>query len=340
MNAPSIPALVGPWRAVASTGMAHPPFEVDAWLPRHTFGPGVMTPDQAARAKAARGISISVALPALNEQETVGEICASIASELMGDRGVVDQLLVIDSGSEDATAERAAAAGAEVYDAGALTAVGPPVLGKGDCLWRSLTVIRGSLVVWIDSDIENFSPTFVVDLVAPLLADPDLAFTKAFYERPLKDDEGLSRTGGARVTELVARPLLQLFYPELGALIQPLAGEYAGYTRLFRSIPFFTGYGVEVGMLIDLLEKVGIDRIAQVDLGVRVHRNRTLLELGAMSYQVMTAILRRLDDAGKVKLGDDLPDTLIQFVPLGAGLPSSRTSRLKLVERPPFHIPD
>ena len=277
---------------------------------------------------------VTVALPALNEATTVGIICETIRRELIERVSFVDELIVIDSGSTDSTIEVARAAGATVYPGESLAGAGP-IRGKGDCLWRSLSVASGDLIVWLDSDTRNLNESFVLDLVAPLLVNPDLVMTKAFYDRPLISDEEVLATGGARVTELVARPLFQLFYPDLVGLIQPLSGEYAGRTDIFRSIPFFTGYGVEVGILLDIAERFGVERIAQVDLGMRLHRNRAVLELGRASMQVMSALLRRLDDLGRIKIPEQLPNELLQFVPTAEG-PQPVTTRLEVLERPPI----
>lgn len=278
---------------------------------------------------------ISVVLPALNEASTIGPICTTIRSALMNDHGLVDELLVIDSGSTDATAEIARSAGAVVHRGDDITTLGR-VQGKGDCLWRSLAVATGDLIVWLDADTRNLGPHFVTELVAPLLRDERIVLAKAFYDRPIFTDDEVLRTGGARVTELVARPLLQLFYPELTRLIQPLSGEYAGRTDVLRQLPFFTGYGVEIALLIDIAERFGADRITQVDLGTRIHRNRPVLELGGTAFQVMSALLRRLDEVGRIKIPDELPTSFVQYVPSPEG-PKPKTISLEVVERPPMN---
>ncbi len=284
--------------------------------------------------KQARRLRVSVVLPALDEAETIGRICTSIRESLMGPAGVVDELLVIDSGSGDGTAEMARGAGATVHHASEITPIGP-VKGKGDCLWRSLAVVSGEIVVWLDADARNFTPRFVTELVAPLLHDEAFVMSKAFYERPLVTGDTVVHGEGARVTELVARPLLQLFYPELSHIIQPLSGEYAAYTDVARSLPFFTGYGVEVGLLIDIAERYGVDRIAQVDLGTRQHRNRPVLDLGATAFQVITALLRRFDELGRIKIPDDLPSELVQYVSAGERVEPVVRS-LDIAQRPPM----
>lgn len=287
------------------------------------------------RLKEQGGHRITVALPALDEAATIGPICETIGSELRERVPFVDELLVIDSGSSDATIEIATATGATVYRGAELTELGN-IYGKGDCLWRSLTVATGDIIVWLDSDTRNLHEGFVLDLVAPLLVNRQFVMTKAFYDRPLVTQEEVLATGGARVTELAVRPLLQLFYPELVGIIQPLSGEYAGFTDVWRSLPFFTGYGVEIGLLVDVAERFGIGSIAQVDLGVRLHRNRSVLELGRASFQVVSALLRRLDDLGRIKIPDDLPTEFHQYVSGSEG-PEQLISSIEVLERPPLN---
>jgi glucosyl-3-phosphoglycerate synthase len=287
------------------------------------------------QAKEARSLGISVVLPALDEEETIGAICRTLSNELIEDVPLVDELLVIDSGSTDATAEEAIRAGAVVHRAAELTGFGE-VRGKGDCLWRSLTVASGDIIVWLDSDTRNMHGGFVSDLIAPLLLDDRFVMTKAFYDRPLVADDQTQMAGGARVTEIAVRPLLQLFYPELVGLIQPLAGEYAGYTEVFKELRFATGYGVEIGLLIDIAERHGVEGIAQVDLGMRVHRNRTVMELGRSSFQVISTMLRRLDEIGRIKIPDGVPNDLLQFLPSSEG-PVPMITSLEVLERPPVN---
>ena len=300
-----------------------------------TFRSSLATPEELLRLKEQRGHRITVALPALDEAATIGAICRKITRELRERLPFVDELLVIDSGSTDATIEEATAAGASVHRGEELTDFGP-IRGKGDCLWRSLSVATGDVVVWLDSDTRNLDEGFVLDLVAPLLTNPAFVMTKAFYDRPLVRDQEVLATGGARVTEIALRPLLQLFYPELVGLIQPLSGEYAGFAETWASLPFFTGYGVEIGLLIDIAERFGVDSIAQVDLGVRIHRNRSVLELGRASFQVLSALLQRLDDVGRIKIPEELITELRQYVPTDDG-PRELVSSLEVVERPPMN---
>lgn len=240
---------------------------------------------------AKHGRRVSVVLPALNEEATVAGVIASIRP-LLG--GLVDEIVVVDSGSADRTIEVATAAGARVYtreQALPEVAVRP---GKGEVLWRSLAVTSGELIVFVDADLIDPDPGFVPALLAPLLTDPDLVLVKGFYRRPLRGADGDSADGGGRVTQLVARPLLTALAPALAEIIQPLGGEYAATRDLLTSVPFAPGYGVEIGLLLDCWHRHGADAIGQADLGVRVHRNRPTHELAVMSRQVIATLLDRV----------------------------------------------
>ena len=303
--------------------------EVERWLSVRTISVSPPSRESLAAAKQAAGARVTVCLPALDEAATISAICATLARELLS-TGLIDELLVIDSGSTDGTPERATGAGAKVHAVGAILPEldpGPRPSGKGEALWRSLAVATGDIVVWIDADIRDFQASFVTSLIAPLLADPALVMTKGFYERPVEGE-----AGGGRVTELGARPLLRLLYPRLSGMIQPLSGEYAIRRSVAYELPFLTGYGVDAGLLIDLVHLRGLEAIAQVDLGTRIHRNRSLLELGRTSFEVMHGILLRLDDIGAVTLPDPLPTSLLQF--LGDGAPRTFPSAATL--RPPM----
>ncbi|HEX2057215.1 MAG TPA: glucosyl-3-phosphoglycerate synthase [Actinomycetota bacterium] len=296
------------------------------WYADRTF---TASPDpaEAAAAKRASGLTVSVCLPARDEQETVGAICSTISRELVGGYGLVDELIVVDSGSSDATAAEAGAGGARV--------VAAEEPGKGAALRESLAVARGDVVVWLDSDTKEFSSHFVTNLVAPLIDDDSIALCKGFYRRPLATDQGRLGEGGGRVTELAARPLLALLFPELAAVVQPLSGEYAGRAEMLRSLPMFTGYAVEVGLLVDLVDRLGLDALAQADLGVRVHRNRDVLSLGRMAAEIMSAILQRAEDLGRLKTSEAIDDLLVQFQE-GSRPPRPFASRIALRERAPM----
>lgn len=238
---------------------------------------------------AKRGSTISVVLPALDEEETVGEIVSVIRRELMETVPLVDELVVVDSGSSDRTGEVAAAAGARVVHRDAILPRIPAVQGKGEVLWRSLMVTSGDIVCFVDADLREFSADFVSGIVGPLLTDPDVQFVKAMYDRPLGERAGQ----GGRVTELVARPLLNLHWPQLAGFVQPLGGEYAVRRSLLERLPFPVGYGVELGLLVDALHTVGLDALAQVDVGSRKHRHQDGQALGRMAAAIYrTAQLR------------------------------------------------
>jgi glucosyl-3-phosphoglycerate synthase len=289
--------------------------------------------DELIARKKASGLAITVCMPARNEEPTVGSICEAVGHGLL-EPGLVDQLVVMDSRSTDGTAEVARRAGAEVHS---VTDVLPDIPGrdggKGEALWKSLAVARGDLIVWMDSDTRNFTPEFVVRLLEPLIEHPELVMVKGFYERPLAHGDRMLQSGGARVTELVARPLLSLFYPELTPIVQPLSGEYAVRTEIARALPFLTGYAPDIGLLICIAEEYGTDRIAQADLGTRIHRNQDILSLGRMGHQVMQGMLQVFDDFGRVKLVEELPTTLTQFVPTDEEH-STETFDLAVVELP------
>lgn len=237
---------------------------------------------------------ISVCLPAANEEATVGGIVATIARDLQRAVPLVDEIVVIDDNSTDATARVAARAGARVERESAILPELPAGTGKGNALWKSLYACHGDLICWIDADIRDFRSHFVSGLLAPLLDHDDVLFAKGFYRRPFLD----APSGGGRVTELMARPLLSLLFPGLADVVQPLAGEYAGRRRVLESVPFVEGWGVEFGLLVDIVARYGRDSIAQVDLGVRAHRNRSLDELGPQALAILVTALRRAGSAG------------------------------------------
>lgn len=253
-----------------------------------SFPAGAFDPEQLASVRRAARTTVSVCIPARDEETTVGEVVAAIRSDLMGSVDLVDEIVVVDDHSGDRTAATAAAAGARVVDASRVLTDHGPGPGKGEALWKSLHESTGDVVVWIDADIVDLDTRFVVGLLGPLLTDPATSFVKGHYERP--EGDGI---GGGRVTELTARPLLSLYFPELAAVAQPLAGEYAGRRSLLEQLPFVVGYGVDVALLIDAWRLVGAGGIAQVDLGVRHHRNRPLVELGPQAVAVGQAILDR-----------------------------------------------
>ncbi|MEZ5238645.1 MAG: glucosyl-3-phosphoglycerate synthase [Microthrixaceae bacterium] len=247
------------------------------------------------RILAAKGdTTVSVAMPARNEEATVGPIVACVHEQLLA-AGVVDELLVIDDGSVDSTAQVASDAGARVVRAGDLLGSHRDGHGKGAVLWKSLLATSGEIVLWCDTDLVDFEHRLVSGLLGPLLCEDGVDFAKGFYRRP--DADG----GGGRVTELVAKPLISLLFPELASLVQPLAGEYGGRRSLLEQLPFAAGYGVEIGLLVDIAQRFGTARMAQVDLEVRHHRNRPLAQLTPQATAIMQTALRRVDQTGPAR---------------------------------------
>jgi glucosyl-3-phosphoglycerate synthase len=232
---------------------------------------------------------VSVCLPARDEEATIGPIVAAVQRTLVEREGLVDEIVVIDDGSTDATARIAAAEGALVFAESLILPDLASGTGKGNALWKSLYACRGDVICWLDADIRNFDPAFVARLVGPLIDDDCVLFTKGYYRRPLNGEPN----GGGRVTELVARPLLNHWFPGLRDIIQPLSGEYAGRREILEGLPFAEGWGVELGLLVDLAQRYGADAITQVDLGVREHRNRPVEELGPQALAIFLAALRR-----------------------------------------------
>ncbi|MGH3761280.1 glucosyl-3-phosphoglycerate synthase [Actinophytocola sp.] len=273
--------------------------------------------------------TVSVVLPALDEEATVGAVIASIRPHV---GTLVDELVVLDSGSTDRTVEVAAAAGARVVRRTEVLPELEPLPGKGEVLWRSLAATSGDLLVFVDSDLVDPSPDFVPTLLGPLLLEPDVALVKGFYRRPLATEDATG-SGGGRVTELMARPLISALRPELSGVIQPLSGEYAGTRTLFESVPFASGYGVEIGLLLDAHAIVGLSGIAQVNLGVRRHRNQPLPALGLMARQILGTALAR---CGLLPPGvDPAAGELTRFVEVaGEWLPD--TAGVAVTDRPPM----
>ncbi|HUR06415.1 MAG TPA: glucosyl-3-phosphoglycerate synthase [Nonomuraea sp.] len=258
--------------------------------------------------------TVSVVLPARDEERTVGDIVSVIRRDLVERAPLVDEIIVVDSNSTDTTAARAAAAGARVVAQDAVLSHLPPLTGKGEALWKGLAASSGELIVFVDADLRNFGSHFVSGLLGPLLVDKRIQFVKAACERPFTGADGvLSRGGGGRVTELVARPLLNMFWPELAGFVQPLGGEYAARREVLEKVPFVTEYGVEFGLLVDLLELVGLDAMAQVDLGVRAHGHQAMPALGRMAGQIMLTAWSRLERQGRVLAAIPPEHRLLQF---------------------------
>lgn len=259
---------------------------------------------------------VSVCLPARNEARTIGPIIQALRP--LRDSGLVDQLVVVDDSTDD-TARIARELGAEVHDHRSLMPQLGPLRGKGDAIWRSLSVLRGDLICFLDADSERFGAHFAYGLLGALITRPEISFVKGYYRRPFRVGDTTFPDGGGRVTELTARPLLNLFYPELAGIEQPLAGEVAARKSLLEQLPFVTGYGVDIALLIDACRAVGPGGLAQVDLDVRQNAHQALRDLGPMASAVLAAVATRLERDGRLK--GPLP------LGLGSGAP---------VERPPL----
>ncbi|MFD8304264.1 glucosyl-3-phosphoglycerate synthase [Streptomyces sp. NPDC059690] len=299
--------------------------EVERWLSTRSWSVTDRPLHQILAAKQRTGQSVSVVLPALNEEETVGDIVAIIRHDLMQQVPLVDEIVVVDSGSTDRTSEVAAAAGARVVHRDDILPRIPTAPGKGEVLWRSLLVTTGDIVCFIDADLKEFSSDFVSGIVGPLLTDPGIDLVKGMYDRPL----GGARGQGGRVTELMARPLLNMHWPLLAGFVQPLGGEYAARRGLLEQLPFPVGYGVELGMLVDALHLVGLDALAQVDVGVRRHRHQDGQALGRMAAAIYRTAQLRLARGHLVR------PSLTQFERGTDGF-EPRTYSVDTEERPPM----
>jgi len=304
LAAPTLPAdRAGRSRAISEI--------VDKWFVQNTFTSSEFADlRRLVEAKERQNVRISVGLPTLNEEATIRKVIRAIRSRLMERIPLVDEIVVIDSDSHDRTREIAREEGVPVHIHQRILPETGSHIGKGEALWKSLHVLTGDLVVWIDTDISNTHPKFVYGVVGPLLMRPELQFVKAFYQRPLRVGGELQASGGGRVTELAARPILNLFFPELSGMVQPLSGEQGGRRALLEQLPFFTGYGVETGLLIDTLGRAGLDAIAQVDMKHRIHRNQSLLALSKMSFQILQVALKRVGEAHGERIWEEANATL------------------------------
>jgi glucosyl-3-phosphoglycerate synthase len=266
-----------------------------------TFHHSAYTAQAIAAARAERGLGATVCLPARDCAATVGEIVAALVP--LREAGAIERIVVVDAASRDDTAGVAERAGAEVWQEAELLPSFGAVLGKGDAMWRALSRIDSELVCFVDADSEQFSAHFVTGLLGPLVCEPDVSFVKAFYRRPLSGDGSPPGEGGGRVNHLTARPALALFYPELAEIRQPLAGEVAARRELLEKLPFATGYGVEIAMLIDAWHEAGLQRIAQVDLEEHHNQHQSLAALAPMALTVLATLARRMEQEGRLAFG-------------------------------------
>lgn len=314
---------------------------VDKWFAENTFEAAEFDDiDQLVALKRQAGLTISLALPALNEAETVGKVIRTIQRALMHKAPLLDEIVLIDSNSTDRTREIAAGLGVPVYIHQELLPDLGPRRGKGEALWKSLLVTRGDIVAWIDTDIVNIHPRFVYGILGPLLQNPAVRFVKGFYRRPLRVGEKIQAGGGGRVTELMARPMLNLFYPELSGVVQPLSGEYAGRRDALEQLPFFSGYGVETGLLVDVFERFGLPAIAQVDLLERIHHNQPLEALSKMSFAILQAVIRKLERRYGQTILEDVHKSM-KLIRYEAGAYFLEVEEIVEHERPPMvNVPE
>ncbi len=314
---------------------------VDKWFAENSFHAKEFGDQKKlVEAKQKQGLTISLGLPALNEAETIGNIIKTIKGALMEEVPLLDEMVLIDSGSTDGTVKIAKDLGVPCFTHQEILTDYGSYRGKGETLWKSLYVLRGDIIAWIDTDIKNIHSGFVCGLLGPLLAEPDVHYVKGFYRRPIRVGRKLSASGGGRVTELTARPFLNLFYPELSGIIQPLAGEYAGRREILERVPFFTGYGVETGLLIDIYNMLGPRAIAQVDLGERIHRNQSLPALSQMSFAIIQVFLQRLQEKNSIALLEGISRSM-KLVQSTRNAYSLEVREITDHERPPMiTIPD
>ncbi|MEJ2099541.1 MAG: glucosyl-3-phosphoglycerate synthase [Desulfobacterales bacterium] len=287
----------------------------NSWLEKNTFHYSDFKDlNRLVGEKIKKNLKISLCLPTLNEEQTIAKEIIILKSELMTRYPLLDEIVVVDSGSTDETTKIARAYGADVYEAKEILPRLEQFKGKGENLWKALYITKGDIIVYLDADIKNIHHRFAYGLIGPLLLYDHIKFAKAFYDRPIAIGKSKIRpTGGGRVTELVIRPLFSLFFPELTQLIQPLSGEYAGFREVFERIPFPIGYGVETSMNMDIYEKWGLDVIAQVDLDRRIHRNQDTKALGRMAFAILKTFIHRKARLGIIDLKDKLFDEMIQY---------------------------
>lgn len=286
-----------------------------SWLEKNTFHYSEFNDlNRLVEEKQRKNLKISLCLPTLNEEKTIAKEILIMKSELMTRYPLLDELVVIDSGSTDKTRKIARAYGADVYEATEILPDLEQFKGKGENLWKALYVTKGDIIVYLDADIKNIHHRFAYALIGPLILFDNIKYVKAFYDRPIAIGKSKIRpTGGGRVTELVVRPLFSLFFPELTQILQPLSGEYAGFREIFEEIPFPIGYGVETSMILDIYDKWGLDVIAQVDLDKRIHRNQDTRALGKMAFVILMTFINRKRKLGLIDLKDDLFNEMIQY---------------------------
>ena len=309
---------------------------LDQWVKNHTYHHSAFADKKRmVQLKEQKNLRISLAFPTLNEAETIGKIIITIRGELQSRFPLLDEIAIIDSGSEDRTREIASEFGAEVYLASECLPEYGFYRGKGENLWKSLYLLSGDIIVWIDADITNIHPKFVYGVLGPLLENDGLGYVKAFYERPFRTRGKMLRSAGGRVTEILIRPLFNLFYPELAGFIQPLSGEYAGRREILEQLPFSIGYGVETGHLLDISRKFGTHVLAQVDLDRRIHKHQDLAALRKMSFAILQTFFTRLENHEKIEFKKKYSNELrlINFID---GDYSVEAETVEIIEHPPM----
>lgn len=341
MDAVQCPVVIvyAPRTMTHSPTVIEPPslsLRVDRWFAENTFDAEEFSDlERLVRRKQAQGTTISLGLPALNEEATIANVITTVRDALMVKYPLLDEMIVIDSNSTDRTVEIAQSLGVSVYRHPDILPEMGSYPGKGEALWKSLHVLSGDIVAWVDTDIVNIHPRFVYGLLGPLLVSPQVQYVKGFYRRPLRVGDKLQAGGGGRVTELVARPMLNLFFPELSGVIQPLSGEYAGRREALERVPFFHNYAVETGLLIDVLGQFGLSAIAQVDLKERIHHNQPLGALSKMSHVIIQAIFERLNDQQIIAMHGE-PSRSMKLVREDDEQLSLDIEALYNIERPPI----
>lgn len=312
------------------------PDKIQAWLETNTFHHGEFWDIlKLVEAKEKKGLKISLCIPTLNEEKTIGKEIVIFKSELMERYPLIDEFAVIDSGSEDRTLDVAASFGADTYHARDILPEVGDRRGKGENLWKAIYQLEGDIIVYVDADIKNIHPRFVTGIVAPLLHNDTIQYCKAFYDRPMAYSSGVRASGGGRVTEILIRPLFSLFFPELTALIQPLSGEFAVRRAVLEKIPFPIGYGVETAHILDVYREWGLEAFAQTDLDQRIHRNQSTNALGKMSFGILQTFINRLKAYGMVDRLPDLATLYRQFQAEGNRY-EQLTREIVEYERPPM----
>lgn len=284
---------------------------VDKWFAENTFDADEFSNiDYLIERKKALGLTISLALPTLNEEKTIGNVIKIAKKKFMDEKHLLDEIILVDSNSTDRTREIAGNYGIPIYINDEILPRYGVRNGKGEVLWKSLYLTSGDIIFWVDTDIRNFNPKFIYGVVGPLLLKEKVKFVKGFYKRPIMAKDGSIQPGGGRVTELTARPLLNLFFPQLSGVIQPLSGEYGGRREVLETLTFTSGYGVETSLLIDMLELYKLESIGQVNLDVRIHRNQPLQNLSKMSFAIIQTVFSKLEKRYQAKFMEDINSTM------------------------------